>query len=108
MILRRLVSFRFLLGGLLTLGILALVAVPAPSREDEVSRTQQIADLEKQIADLNKKLATLRNGNGTGQTAGQQTLPADWTKALTWRCIGPAAMGGRITDLAVVPGRDDP
>src|SRR5205807_9466064 len=28
-------------------------------------------------------------------------LPADWVKALTWRCIGPANMGGRITALSV-------
>src|SRR5258708_14017445 len=29
------------------------------------------------------------------------TLPADWVKALKWRSIGPANMGGRITGLAV-------
>jgi photosystem II stability/assembly factor-like uncharacterized protein len=28
-------------------------------------------------------------------------LPAGWLKPLTWRCIGPANMGGRITALAV-------
>jgi photosystem II stability/assembly factor-like uncharacterized protein len=26
----------------------------------------------------------------------------DWFKSLTWRCVGPAAMGGRIVDIAVV------
>jgi photosystem II stability/assembly factor-like uncharacterized protein len=31
----------------------------------------------------------------------QDLLPADWVKALTWRCIGPANMGGRITALSV-------
>ncbi|HKB05116.1 MAG TPA: PDZ domain-containing protein, partial [Gemmataceae bacterium] len=29
------------------------------------------------------------------------TLPDSWVKALTWRCIGPANMGGRITSVAV-------
>jgi photosystem II stability/assembly factor-like uncharacterized protein len=29
------------------------------------------------------------------------TLPAEWVKAMTWRSIGPANMGGRITALAV-------
>ena len=29
-------------------------------------------------------------------------LPADWIKTLSWRCIGPATMGGRIVALAVV------
>lgn len=28
-------------------------------------------------------------------------IPSDWTKSLTWRSIGPANMGGRITALAV-------
>ena len=28
-------------------------------------------------------------------------LPADWVKALNWRCIGPANMGGRIVALSV-------
>jgi photosystem II stability/assembly factor-like uncharacterized protein len=31
----------------------------------------------------------------------EDMLPADWVKALSWRCIGPANMGGRITALAV-------
>ncbi len=29
------------------------------------------------------------------------TLPADWTSALSWRCIGPANMGGRVTAISV-------
>ena len=29
------------------------------------------------------------------------SLPDQWAKALQWRCIGPANMGGRITALAV-------
>ena len=28
-------------------------------------------------------------------------LPVSWAKALPWRCIGPAAMGGRISAVAV-------
>ncbi|MCI0379583.1 MAG: PDZ domain-containing protein [Gemmataceae bacterium] len=28
-------------------------------------------------------------------------VPADWTKTLDWRCIGPANMGGRITAISV-------
>lgn len=31
----------------------------------------------------------------------KQTLPADWLNDMRWRCIGPANMGGRITDIAV-------
>ncbi|MEE9131493.1 MAG: PDZ domain-containing protein [Phycisphaerales bacterium] len=29
------------------------------------------------------------------------TLPASWIDSFTWRSIGPAVMGGRITDIAV-------
>ena len=29
------------------------------------------------------------------------SLPAEWTKNLKWRCVGPASMGGRITGFAV-------
>ena len=28
-------------------------------------------------------------------------IPADWVKELNWRCIGPAAMGGRIVAFSV-------
>ncbi len=30
-------------------------------------------------------------------------LPKEWTEAFEWRSIGPATMGGRITDIAVNP-----
>ena len=29
------------------------------------------------------------------------TLPDSWLKSFNWRSIGPAVMGGRITDVAV-------
>jgi photosystem II stability/assembly factor-like uncharacterized protein len=29
------------------------------------------------------------------------TLPDEWVKAITWRCVGPANMGGRITAISV-------
>ncbi len=31
------------------------------------------------------------------------TLPAEWMDSFQWRSIGPAVMGGRITDIAVDP-----
>ena len=50
-----------------------------------------------------------RKGGFGGQKEGRAkeepppnlTLPEDWAKAFTWRSIGPANMGGRITALAV-------
>jgi hypothetical protein len=37
--------------------------------------------------------------------AGTRTLRADDLKALAWRSIGPANMGGRVADIAFAPGR---
>jgi photosystem II stability/assembly factor-like uncharacterized protein len=38
---------------------------------------------------------------GKADAAASPALPADWTQALSWRCIGPANMGGRIVALSV-------
>src|SRR5262249_32099986 len=40
-------------------------------------------------------------GPAAADEAPKQTLPEAWTKALHWRCIGPANMGGRITAISV-------
>jgi photosystem II stability/assembly factor-like uncharacterized protein len=83
---------------ILALLILALLGIPAPSAEEAASRQQQIADIERQIQELTKKLEELKRmppASANGQ------LPAEWTKTLHWRCIGPAAMGGRIVAISV-------
>lgn len=38
---------------------------------------------------------------GAAGTPANPSLPSEWINTLHWRCIGPANMGGRITDLAV-------
>lgn len=38
-----------------------------------------------------------------GPTKVEGKLPLDWVDTLKWRSIGPANMGGRITDIAVNP-----
>jgi photosystem II stability/assembly factor-like uncharacterized protein len=91
--------WRLLVGSSLTLGLLGVWAVP--SHSEELSRQQQIAEIEKQIQELNKKLEELRKADGLPKT----TLPAgtidpEWVKSLSWRCIGPAAMGGRIVAVS--------
>src|SRR5262245_47017126 len=81
----------------------AILAVSTPSEADaQPPREQQIADLEKQLAELNKKLEELRKTPVSAPTK-PATLPAEWGKALTWRAIGPASMGGRIVALTVNP-----
>src|SRR5262249_19647193 len=74
-----------------------------PAAGQQPSRQQQIAELEKQLADLQKKLAELRKAppETVPAPAVDGTLPANWVKALTWPAIGPASMGGRITDISV-------
>src|SRR5437868_6815466 len=65
------------------------------------ARDVQIKELQKQIDALSKKLDELRKAPATPAVTPEPSLNADWIKALTWRSIGPAAMGGRITALAV-------
>ncbi len=93
----------FRLGGsaLLSLGVLTLTALPAAS-EEPAAKQQQVAEIERQIQELTKKLDALRKGEAApSQGAVEGTLPAEWVKALAWRPIGPASMGGRIVALSV-------
>jgi photosystem II stability/assembly factor-like uncharacterized protein len=88
----------------LTLTAALLVSVlPVPSHAEDNSKKQQIADIEKQIQDLNKKLKELQANTGAASEPGAAdgTIPADWIKSFSWRCIGPANMGGRITAISV-------
>ncbi|MCS7021414.1 MAG: PDZ domain-containing protein [Gemmataceae bacterium] len=90
---------RGLAGASLWLGLLLLPqwGFTQPPASGDVSK--QIAELEKQIAELQKKLEALRQQ----QQAGQPVVTVnDVIQKLTWRCIGPANMGGRITAIAVV------
>lgn len=83
-------------GGLLAgLCLLSPWAHAQPPAEDTA---KQIAELERQIAELQKKLEALRKSQASRPVV---TLN-DVIKKLTWRCIGPANMGGRITAIAVV------
>src|SRR5262249_52269003 len=53
------------------------------------------------LAELQKKLEELRRSDGApAPDPLEGTLPAEWVKAMQWRCIGPAAMGGRITAVS--------
>jgi photosystem II stability/assembly factor-like uncharacterized protein len=85
-----------LLGAVLALAVVALGMLPAQGP----GRDQEIAELEKQLAELHKKLEALKK-SGPPTPSSSQALPPEWVKALTWRCVGPASMGGRIVALAV-------
>ncbi|MBX9626084.1 MAG: PDZ domain-containing protein [Gemmataceae bacterium] len=103
--------------GLLAAAVVAVptapAAEPAPAPRLVVSVAadvppEKVAELEKRIAELQKELAELKKGQAAtgktpaGPTAAEGAIPDDWVKKMTWRAIGPANMGGRVTALAVV------
>jgi photosystem II stability/assembly factor-like uncharacterized protein len=100
MISRRRLSWWSLAYTLVALGPLAVAAVPSRSSGGELTREQQIADLERQITELTKRRDALKAQQPAPKEA-DGGLPADWVKSLNWRPIGPASMGGRIVDFAV-------
>ena len=90
-------------------GVLAFLLLVVPNAafsddKEQEDRKKQIADVEKQIADLAKKLDDLKKkpADKVTPTLVAGTIPDDYTKKMTWRSIGPANMGGRVTALAVV------
>ncbi len=87
--------------GVLAALVFGLLLTPSAAPAEEKTREQQIADLEKQIADLTKQLNDLKAQPPTPPAPPKPSLPADWVGALKWRCIGPAAMGGRIVAFSV-------
>jgi photosystem II stability/assembly factor-like uncharacterized protein len=104
----RLFSRRIVHGVVATTGLVALWALPALS-EEPTAPSKEVVDLEKQIESLNKRLVELKKANGAvpnqdKKDAAPAGLPADWVKAFTWRSIGPASMGGRITAISVFEG----
>jgi photosystem II stability/assembly factor-like uncharacterized protein len=85
---------------LAVLAVLFLVVVSGPGQEPTGDRDRRIDELKKKIEALSKELDALkRTPNSAPPTS--SAMPADWVKAIQWRCIGPASMGGRITDISV-------
>ncbi|MBX6314045.1 MAG: PDZ domain-containing protein [Isosphaeraceae bacterium] len=65
-------------------------------------RDRLIAEIKKQVEELNQKLAALERQEAPQESAAQEAqIPQEWLKALSWRSIGPAAMGGRIVAISV-------
>jgi photosystem II stability/assembly factor-like uncharacterized protein len=84
----------------LALGFVLLIGLSGPEAAEELSREQQIADLERQIQELTKKLDELRRMQPSSAKT-EAAIPPQWIKTLTWRDIGPASMGGRIVAISV-------
>jgi photosystem II stability/assembly factor-like uncharacterized protein len=108
------------------LGVLGMAALgggasqgqtPAPAQSPTPPSASQLEELQKQVDALNKKLDELRKGTAAKPAEAAKAAPAPapapaaapgtltpgpkWLEPLTWRSIGPANMGGRITALAV-------
>jgi photosystem II stability/assembly factor-like uncharacterized protein len=92
-------TWRFILFALMAAAIGRISAqAQAPTERD-----QQIKEIEKQIVDLEAKLKALKEREllPAPKDAGAEGIPNSWIAPMTWRCIGPANMGGRITSIAV-------
>ncbi len=79
-----------------------LTRAQTPAEDPE--RSKQIAEVQKQINELNKKLDELKAPKKAGAIGDNALKIDDWSKALNWRSLGPAAMGGRITAISVFEG----
>jgi len=75
--------------------------VPQEEESGEAAATEPAAPKPaKAQADDEKKPKALP---ARGPAIVEGALPLEWAKSLAWRSIGPANMGGRITDIAVNP-----
>jgi photosystem II stability/assembly factor-like uncharacterized protein len=97
------VSASLRIGRRVALCVLAfsIFVLGTPADEAVTTREQQIRAIEKQIEALTKKLNELRTSTANPSTPAEVPIESGWLKALTWRPIGPAAMGGRISAISV-------
>lgn len=96
------ISYRFVFRTFLVTVAIWLAGISGTSAEPTTpSQQEQIADLEKQIAALTKKLNDLKGALATPAQTTSGAVDPNWLKAFSWRPLGPAAMGGRITALSV-------
>ncbi len=79
----------------------------ATKKASEDPKDTRIEDIEKRLLELLQEVRSLRGAAAAPdkpQPPAEKppvVLPAEWLRAMNWRAIGPANMGGRITDLAV-------
>ena len=98
------------------LGILVLIVGPISGQDAteatrNADRDRRLKEIEGALRNLLKEVQSLRDPESAGGSSSSDSqmptaapatqLPADWLKAVTWRPIGPANMGGRIVDLAM-------
>ena len=62
----------------LAFAFVMLIGVSGPEAAEDISREQQIADLEAQIQDLAKKLAELKRMQTSPSPKAETAIPAAW------------------------------
>src|SRR5262249_11950785 len=96
---------RFARAVILTLMILATARPVLAQPSQPTVREQQIKDFERQLDELKKKLDELKAPAKAVPAAKASTelrLAVEWVKAMRWRPLGPANMGGRIVAVTVL------
>jgi photosystem II stability/assembly factor-like uncharacterized protein len=125
-------TFVGLLGlALASIPVIAQQVQDQDAKPSAAAKNQQLEQIQKQLQDLLKTVQNMRESdtdkdarsseeNDSTDTSRRATsltttrssaiesngvieLNKKWTAALNWRSIGPANMGGRIVDTAVVP-----
>ncbi|HSZ54614.1 MAG TPA: PDZ domain-containing protein [Tepidisphaeraceae bacterium] len=125
------VSTWWLTAGLLALAVVAIPGMAQQAQDEQEKQTdgkeQQLEQIQKQLQELLKSVQQLQGARTESPTSSSGTASANtstrivpprsagdaepakpislnskWTAALQWRSIGPANMGGRIVDMAVV------
>lgn len=80
-----------------------------PDQSEE--RDQLLERIQEKLRDLAREVESFRGDASKPSEApaappaatadAKVALPESWLKAISWRCIGPANMGGRVVDVAV-------
>ncbi len=93
---------------------------PKPTQDVATSVDQRLSLIEERLAKVLQGLETMQTGSAKPTSSGTTEanavknssdpkvslpglIPSEFLKAIDWRSIGPANMGGRIVDLAVNP-----
>jgi photosystem II stability/assembly factor-like uncharacterized protein len=71
------------------------------TKDEPAAKDRQIAEIQKQMEELTKKLEALKKEPPKEPEKPPGLIPDGWLKELSWREIGPAAMGGRIVAISV-------
>lgn len=80
------------LSALILAATVVATSLPTDLTAQERRRGQRGARAEMNLAE-----------NGGQAKAASQALPEDWVNQFTWRSVGPANMGGRVTSISVNP-----